>query len=106
MLALKVRAPADRIFEAGAVRNSLFENPDTLGVRKAYKLSVGNTFKAADEFVVVSVVEELDVVHAIVKRMFHKVFDEFFGKVHIVLDVVECHFRLNHPKLCQVARSI
>ena len=35
-----------------------------------------------------------------------KVFDEILGEVHVVLDVVEGHFRLNHPEFGQVARRV
>ena len=35
-----------------------------------------------------------------------EVFDEVLGKVHIVVHIVESHFRLNHPELCEVARSV
>ena len=35
-----------------------------------------------------------------------KVLDEVLRQVHIVGIVVEGHLRLNHPKLCQVARGI
>ena len=50
--------------------------------------------------------EELDVAPAVFQGITDTILDEIFGKVHIVVDVEECHFRLYHPELGEVARSI
>ena len=103
MLALKVSTPAYRIFPfySGSLKDL-----DTLCVGKAYEFSICYALKSLDKLVVISVVEELDVVVSVVKGILHKVLDEFLREVHVVLDVVECHLRLDHPELCKVARSV
>ena len=103
MLALKVCTPAYRIFPLNACS---LEDLYALCICKAYELCVCNALETLDELVVVSVVEELDVVIAVVKGILHKVLDELLCEVHVVLDVVECHLRLYHPELCKVAWSV
>ena len=51
-------------------------------------------------------VEEVEVVGAVVECPAHAVLDEVLGEVHIVVDVVEGYFRLNHPELGEVARRV
>ncbi len=48
--------------------------------------------------------EEVDIVAAVVEDVLYAVFYELLGEVHVVGDVVECHFGLNHPELREVAR--
>ena len=58
VLALEVSTPAYRILPLYACS---LENLDTLSVSEAYELSVSNAFETCDELVVISVVEELDI---------------------------------------------
>ena len=51
-------------------------------------------------------VEELEIVTAVVKRVLHQMLDEVLCQVHIIIDVVECHLRLHHPELCKVSRGV
>ena len=98
VLALQVGAPEYRILELYAVFCGLLEDADAFRVFETHELGVDDAAQALDELGVVAVVEELDVVEAVVKGVAHKVLDEVLGEVHIVLKVVEGHFRLDHPE--------
>ncbi len=50
--------------------------------------------------------EELDVVAAVVEGILDAVFQEVLGQVHVLVDVDERHFRLDHPELRQVAGCV
>ena len=41
-----------------------------------------------------------------VKGIADAIFQEILSQIHILVDIDECHFRLNHPELCQVARGV
>ena len=51
-------------------------------------------------------VEEFKVVLAVLQSPTDTVLDEVFLKIHQTSEVEECYLRLNHPELCQVARSV
>ena len=103
MLALEVCTPAYRIlpFYAGSL-----EDLDTFSICKTYELGSKYSLKTCDKLVVISVIEELDILAAVVESVLNEVFDELLSKVHVVLDVVESHLRLDHPELSKVAWSI
>ncbi len=50
--------------------------------------------------------KEVDVVGTMFEGISDAVFYEFLGEVHIVLNLVERHFRLNHPELRKVAGRV
>ena len=106
VLALEVNAPIYRILELDSVLCSLLKNPDSLGVLKPYELCSDHAPESLDETVVVFVVEEPYIVNAVLQCPGNQVFDEFLRKVHIVLYIVECHLRLNHPELSKMSRGI
>ena len=106
VLALEVCAPVDGILELDAIGHGLFQNLHGLCVSDSLELYAQDTLHALDEAVVVFVVEELEVVHAVIEGVFHQVLDKLFCKFHVVVDVVEGHFRLNHPELCKVTRGV
>ena len=99
VLALKVCTPAYRILP---VHTGSLKDLDTLSICEAYELCICNTFKTCDKFVIVSVVKELDIFAAVVESIFHKILDEFLCEIHVILDVIERHFRLDHPELGKV----
>ena len=103
VLALQVDAPFYWEFEflAGSL-----ENLNAFGVCEADEIVVQNKFEAVDELFVEVLGEELDVVAAVVESVLNAVFHKLLGKVHIIGDVVERHFRLYHPELREMAGSI
>ena len=106
MLALKVDAPTDGILELSAVCDRLLEDLNALGILQADEFRPQHALQAPDQLGIIAVVEELDVVVAVVQRILHQVLDEVLGEVHVVVDVVEGHFRLDHPELGEVARGV
>ena len=106
VLALEVRAPVHRVLELDAVCHGLFKDFHGLCVGDTLEGNAQNASHALDEAVVVFVVEELEVIHAVIKGILHQVFHKFLGQFHVVLEVVEGHFGLDHPELCQVAGRV
>ena len=106
VLALQIDAPADRIFEFHSVGHGLFEYAYSLGVRKSYELGVRNAAESLDKTVVIFVVEEAYVVQTVLESIVHQILDKLLGQVHVVLYVIEGHFRLNHPEFRKVARGV
>ena len=106
MLGGQVDAPADGELELVAFGDGLFQYLDTLGVGQAHKVGVDDSLQALDETVVNHLVEELEVIHAVVEGPADAVFDELLFEGGEVVELVEGHLGLNHPELCQVARSV
>ena len=107
VLGSKVVAPiAGELELLLALGNSLLKDFDALGVRQAYEGFLQHTLKALDESLVNHLVEELEVVLAVVQCPTHAILDEVFLKVHEVVQVDEASFGLHHPKLGKVARCV
>ena len=66
VLALKVCTPAYRILPLYAC---CLKNLDTLSVCETYEFGICYALKTCDEFVIISVVKELDVLAAVVKSL-------------------------------------
>ena len=106
VFALEVCTPVYGILELLTVLDGFFQDLHCLGVGNLLECNSKNAAKPFDKAVVVFVVQELEVVHAVVKGVLYKVFYELLCKGHVVVNVVERHFRLYHPELCQVAGSV
>ena len=106
VLAGEVHTPAYGELKLVTVGDSLFEYLDTLGVRQTHKLFGHNRMEALQESLVYHLVEELEVVLAVLERPVDAVLDEVFLEVHQVGEVDERHLGLYHPELSQVAWSI
>ena len=74
-------------------------------VRRAVKILVA-ALMLAGVFTVAALAEELDVVAAVVESILNQIFQHFLGEVHVVLEVEESNFWLNHPEFCKVTRSV
>ena len=103
VFALEVDAPRYGELELVA---RLLENLDALGVGEADEVVVEHEFEARDELLVIVLGEELDVVATVVEDIADAVFYKFLGQVHVVGDVIEGHFGLNHPEFRQVALGV
>ena len=106
VLAGEVHTPAYGELKLVTVGDSLFEYLDTLGVRQTHKLFGHNRMEALQESLVYHLVEELEVVLAVLERPVDAVLDEVFLEVHQVGEVDERHLGLYHPELSQVAWSV
>ena len=107
MLTAEVHAPTgDREFELMSVLDSLLQDADALGIRQAYEILLDDRLQRSDQRLVDHLVEELQVVLAVVQGPLHAVLDEVFLKIHQLVLVDEGNLRLDHPELSQVARRI
>ena len=106
MLALEVRSPVYGVFELDAVGDGFLQNLHGFGVRDALEGDAQHASHSLDEAVVVFVIKELEIFHAVVQSPLNQEFHEFLGQLHVVVDVVEGHFGLYHPELGQVARGV
>ena len=106
MLAGQVNAPVNREFKLVTFLDSLFQNLDTLGIGKAHEIVFYHEVQAVNQGLVNHFVEELQIVLTILKSPVYTILDEVLGQVHVVVDVVEGHFGLNHPELSQMTRRV
>ena len=96
MLRSKVCAPINREFKFLA---TLLQNLYTLGVWQTNEIIVNHEFEAIDKTLVEMIVEELYIILAMLKSVVDAIFDELLGQIHVVVDIIERHLRLNHPEL-------
>ena len=96
VLRSEVDTPIDRELKLLA---ALFEDLDALCVGKAYEVIFDYEVESLDELLVEVLVEEFDVVLAVLEGIPDAVFDEFLGEVHVVFYLVEGHLGLDHPEL-------
>ena len=106
MLAGQVASPVDGELELVSVGHGLFQYFDTLGVGQAHELRVHHALQALYQARVYHLVEEGQVVPAIIQRPLHAVLDELFFQVHQFVQVGKGHLGLNHPELGQVTRRV
>ena len=106
VLAGKVIAPVAGELKLLAVLDSLLKDIDSLGVCKTYKALFEYALKALQQSLVNHVVQELQVILAVVKCPAYAVLDEVLLKVHQLLLIQESNLGLDHPELGQVARSV
>ncbi len=106
VLACQIHTPTHRELELLAVFDGLFQYLDAFGVGQTHKLGVYHAAQALDEAVVDHLVEELEVIHAVVEGPADAVFDELLLEGRQLVHLVEGHLRLDHPELGQVARGV
>ena len=49
---------------------------------------------------------KIEIFSAVVQGIFSQEFQKFLSQIHIIVKIIKSHLRFNHPKLCQVPRSI
>ena len=106
VLAGQVVAPFAGELELLSVLDGFLQDADTLGVGEAHKVGLQHAFETLYEALVHHLVEELEVLAAVVERPFHAELDEVLFEVHEFGKVDEGHFGLHHPELSQVARGV
>ena len=102
----QVHTPINRELKFVAFCNSFLQNLDTVCIRQTYKIIFQYTLQPFNQSLIEHIIQEFHVIRTVIQRPFHTIFNELFCQVHIVCDVVESNFRLNHPKLSQVTGSI
>ena len=106
MLTGQVHAPGNGELKLMAGGHGLLQNTDTLCVRQAHKRALKHRLQTAEQRLVDHLVEELQVVLAVLQSPAHTILDKVLLQVHQVIEVDESHLGLNHPKLGQMARRV
>ena len=106
VLAGQVAAPVDGEFELLAPGHGLLQYADALGVGQADELRPHHAAQAVEQPLIDHLVEEGEVVHAVVQRPLHAVLYELLLQVHQLGEVGEGHLGLHHPELGQVAGRV
>ena len=106
MLAGQVGAPAHGELKLVPLLLCLFQYLHTLGVGQVHKVFLEHALEPLDEAVVDHLVEEGQVVGAVVERIFHAVLDEVLLECHEAVELQEGDFGLYHPELGQVAGRV
>mmetsp|Transcript_12658 Transcript_12658/g.29789 ORF Transcript_12658/g.29789 Transcript_12658/m.29789 type:complete len:327 (-) Transcript_12658:169-1149(-) len=81
-------------------------HPHSVLVAHAAERAFEQAFELVEEPLLVELVEELEVVGAVLERLRHCELDERLGVVHVVLQVGEGHLRLDHPELGEMAAGV
>ena len=102
----QVASPVYGELKLVAFGDGLFQYLDTFGVGQAYELGIDYLLQPLNQSLVYHLVEEFQVVTAVVQCPFDAVFDELLFQLHQVGQVGECHFGLYHPEFGQVARRV
>ena len=76
MLRSEVVAPIARELKLVTVADGFLQDADTLGIGKSYKAIGENALESLDECLVNHLIQELEVVAAVVESPTHTVFDE------------------------------
>ena len=79
-----------------ALKGTMLRDGDTLVVKSLDRLSRNKEH----------IIQELNIIIAVIQSPLHTIFDKFLSQIHVVVNVIESDFRLNHPEFRQVTRSI
>ena len=96
MLRCKVHAPVNGELELLA---AFLQNLDSFGVGETHEVVLHHEVQTVYQLLVEVLVQEGDVVGAMLQGVVDAIFDEFLGEVHVVLDLVESNLRLVGPKV-------
>ena len=103
VLRLQVASPVARELKLAA---RSFQNLDALGVVEPLEIVVQHEFQPFDQLLVPHLAHEFQILAAVLQRIADQVFEELLGQLHVVLQLVEGHLRLDHPELREVARRV
>ena len=106
MFRSQVNPPIYRELECMAFSNSLFQNLAPFCIRQTDEIVFQHSLQTFDQTFIEHIVQEFDIVHTVVQSPLYTILDELFRQLHIIQNIVESHFRLDHPELGQVSRRI
>ena len=86
--------------------NGLFQYPDTFRIGQANETLFQNTLQTLHQALIKHIIQELHIIGTVIQGPLHTEFDEFFRQIHVIGNIIERNFRLNHPELRQVTGSI
>ena len=100
---LQVAAPEYLVGEAVVVR---FEKLHGVGVADAAEVARPHVFQTFQQTLVHELVQEGHLLGRVLQHVADDIFQHGFRGVHVVFQVSEGHFRLDHPELRRVARGV
>src|SRR5574344_58175 len=107
VLTAQVHTPlGDRELKLMTFLHCVLQNTETFGIWQTDEFVFYNRFQGLYETVVYHLVEELQIVTAIVERPSHTILDEVFFKVHQSFLIKEGYFGLHHPELSQMTGRV
>ena len=99
VLGLEVNAPGDGVFEHRAGVLGVLEDLHGVGVAHAREVARGNVLQALLEALVHPLVEEVQLVGAVLHHVGDDELEHLLRDVHLALEVAEGHLGLDHPEL-------
>mmetsp|Transcript_34352 Transcript_34352/g.96851 ORF Transcript_34352/g.96851 Transcript_34352/m.96851 type:complete len:338 (+) Transcript_34352:133-1146(+) len=107
VLAVEVDAPGNVVLEFLLLRSDGFhEHVHGFRVSDPGERRVPHVLQPLDAGLVHHLLEEFQVVHAVLQHVSAAMPDVIFSQGHVVEDVSEGQLGLDHPELCQVARGV
>ena len=106
VLGSQIVTPLARELKFLTVLNRLLQDVDTFGIRQTHELRVNNTLQTLNQTFVHKLIQELQIIHTMIQRPANAVFDEVLFQIHQLVLLNKCHFRFDHPELCQVTRRV
>ena len=106
MFRSQIDTPIYREFKCMSFCNRFFQNLDSFRIRQANEIFFQHSLQTFDQTFIEHIVQEFDIIHTVVQSPLYTVLNELFRQLHIIQNIIECHFRLDHPKLGQMTRRI
>ena len=103
MLGLQIASPVYFVIEFVVV---FLQKLDSLGVGYTAELRIYDMVQTLDQSLVHETVEELHFFRCMLHNVADDIFQHCLSKLHIVLQISESDFRLDHPELCCMAGGI
>ena len=79
---------------------------NTLSIRQTYEIFFQYALQTFYQPLIEHVIQELHIIGTVIQSPFHTVFDKLFRQIHVIRNIIECHFRLNHPELGKMTGGI
>src|ERR1035438_5676506 len=96
MFALQISTPIHWVFKG---MPALFKYLDGLDIMQSFEWLIHYKTKTGKQFIIVHLCKEFQIIHTMGHGIIDEVFQEVLGKIHVIIQVIESHFWLNHPEL-------
>ena len=103
MLGLQITAPGYLVLKLIVV---FFQDLYRFGVGHAAKVGLDNVRQSVGQTLVDEGIAEGDLLGGVLHDIAENVFEHGFRRIHILLQIAEGHFRLDHPELRRMARGV